>query len=360
MARLASSFGETNVNILDLQIFPSSDGAVDELVLSTPDEWTATNVAELVTAAGAADAHVSECAPHSLRDQAVSYARAAQVISQRPDALEEQLCSVLDARAGQGPRGHEHLVLDDEAGPVVILHRRVAFTDTERARATALHQVAAAAGATTRTPARSPEESLPVQVRRGCLDDSDELVAMHARCSAETVFRRYHTAMPHLPARMAHALLQPEHGWSLVMTSRDGLIGVAMLAVDGTGGADVGIMVEDRWQRRGLGARLMCELAIQAADQRLSTLTCVTQAENTALLATLKNAGLTARITHVDGVIHATTSIAKLSHAPGVHQHKRSIGSVTVPLVSLLHRRSELREIHAGAALIDQTIRDGA
>jgi GNAT superfamily N-acetyltransferase len=170
---------------------------------------------------------------------------------------------------------------------------------TDRARGAALGQVTAA----------------PTVVRRGSAADAELLVAMHGRCSVETVYRRYHAPMPHLALRLARTLMQPARGWSVAMTSGEELVGVAVLARD-DGENDVGLLVEDRWQRRGAGTRLFRAVAGRAADEGATTLHCVAQPDNPAVLATIRRAGLKAHVTLADGLLHITVPVAGLAETP--------------------------------------------
>jgi len=361
MAALAAQCGDQDVNILGLQIFPTTDGVIDELVLHTPSGWASLEVEHLLTRSGARDLQVCECTAHALEDTAVSYARAAHAVIERPETLEDHLCRLLDASPGQGLPGLESLAVDDGDGPPITLQRSWPFTDTELARAVALSQVA---HAITRGPAPTSllhaDASAPAMVRTGSLDDTDLLVAMHARCSADTIHRRYHAPMPYLTRHRARILMQPEDGWSAVATSGDELVGFALLTDDGNGGGAVGLLVEDRWQRRGVGSRLLHALAMRAADQGLTSLSCIMQPDSNAGLATIRRAGLRPHVTWVDGLMQATMSTRRLAGRPRQHESRAFMGRLTTPLVALLHERQELREIYPAADSIDQAIREGA
>ena len=75
LARLAGACGEAGVNILALQIFPDVGSVTDELVLSTPSDWTVRRVQELMLEAGVDSSkgapQVSQAPPSSLTDQPV-------------------------------------------------------------------------------------------------------------------------------------------------------------------------------------------------------------------------------------------------------------------------------------------------
>lgn len=373
LAALAASCGDRLVNILGLQVFPAIDGrVVDELVLHTPGGWDRTQVEELCALAGAHNVTVAPCSPHALEDQPVRYLRAAQVLDERPELLEEQLCTLLDAVPVEGSGSPADLVLDDETGPVVRLARGVPFTDSELARAAELRRLAAAALGAGALPvgtgpagfARTEPRSTPATggpaLRRGRAADAEAVVALHERCSAETIYRRYHAPMPRVNARFARSLLCPADGVSTVVTADGAVVALGMLAT-GPSGPEVGLMVEDRWQRRGLGSRLLLALAEEAADRGMETLTCLVQPDNDAVLHTIHRARLTVRVSRVDGSVVYRIPVGKLRDRPARKKRGRpSMGEITTPLVALLHSRGELREVNPAADLIDQAVRGGA
>ena len=362
MAALAARCGRESVNILGLQIFPAADGrVVDELVLYTPGGWTAQDVEDLCDAAGVSAARVAPCSPHALEDQPVRFLRSAQVVTERPELLEEQLCRLLDGTPGTA--GPHTMSLDDAEGPSVALSREIAFTDAEVARASELRRLVAVALGVVADPAPDVEDGTPgeaaILVRPGSVEDAAGLVAMHARCSAETTYRRYHAPVPHLSPRLARSLLAPTDGVSLVAVVGGEIVATAMVA-GGADGAELGLIVEDRMQRRGIGARLLRAIATEAAARGLDALTCQVQPDNDAVLRTIHRAGLRVRVAWVDGLARYTIPVAGLAGAGRRRGNRPAMGQVTAPLVELLHQRSELREVHPAADLIDQAVRGGA
>jgi RimJ/RimL family protein N-acetyltransferase len=197
-------------------------------------------------------------------------------------------------------------------------------------------------------------------LRPGSREDAAMLIAMHARCSAETIRRRYHTPMPHLSPRLARELLTPQRGQSMVMTSADTLVGIASLARDPDGEYEVGLLVEDRWQRQGIGSRLLRTLAHRAAGQDVTRLTCHVQPDNQALVATIRRAGFVPRIQMVDGLLQARIPLTPLHRPARTRTNKTPISHVTPRLVPLLHARAELREVSPVADIIDHAVREGA
>jgi GNAT superfamily N-acetyltransferase len=374
LAALAASCGDQLVNILGLQIFPAPDGrVVDELVLHTPGGWSAADVEQLCVLAGVDDPVVAAGSPHALEDQPVRYMRAAQAVMERPELLTEQLCRLLDAFPADGLPGLPELVLDDPYGPAVGLSRMVPFTDTELARASELRRLAAVALAVEpdpalllpgeggeEDPATAPATAGSPVLRRGTPRDVRAVVAMHERCSRETLFRRYHAPMPRVTPRLARSLLVPDQGLSMVLTVGDDVVAHGVVAL-GPGGAEAGLLVEDRWQRKGLGSRLLRALAEEAADSAVAALTCQVQPDNDAVLRTIRRAHLRARVNRVDGLTVYRIPVARLEDPDGGPRRGRpAMDELTPPLVALLHGRRELREIYPAADLIDQAVRGGA
>ena len=336
VAALAASLGMAGVNILALEIFPTGGGCVvDELVLSTPDGWTAGDVERLCAEAGVVCVVVRRATTRVLEDQPVRWLRAAQALLADPERLEEQLCTLLGAVAC-GPSQEAGLALTQGAGPPVRLARDVAFTDTEVGRATELRRLAAAALRPGRTPARLPDavpEHLPehrppppagseasrperpgsreVVVRPGVATDAEALVAMHHRCSADVLLRRYRQPVGRLTPRDAVALLEPEGGRSLVVLEGDDLVAAGLVVPD-AGRLLLAFHVEDARQRRGLGARLLRALAVEAAGTGWDEATCLVQPGDSAVLSTVRRAGLLALVSYADGTCHYRLPLARL------------------------------------------------
>ena len=114
LALLATRCGEAGLNILGLQIFPDLGRVTDEMVISTPDTWTAGAVAELVSGAGGDEVSVEPCTTHDLIDQPTRWLTAAHDVVAEPallPALLEKLLGLPGRRApgtGRGAGGSRH------------------------------------------------------------------------------------------------------------------------------------------------------------------------------------------------------------------------------------------------------------
>ena len=334
VAALAASFGVAGVNILALEIFPTGGGCVvDELVLSTPDGWTLGDVEGLCGEAGVVCVAVRRASTRVLEDQPVRWLRAAQALLADPERLEEQLCTLLGA-VPSAPSQEAGLTLTRGAGPSVRITREVAFTDTEVGRATELRRFAGAAlraGRTSTAPEshRDPATGSPsaarhqrpraqqVVVRPGVATDAEALVAMHHRCSAEVLLRRYRQPVGRLTPRDAVALLEPEGGRSLVVLEGDDLVAAGHVVPDGDQ-LLLALHVEDARQRRGLGTRLLRALAVEAVGMGGDEVVCLVQPGDSAVLSTVRRAGLLALVSYADGTCHYRLPLARLRSTPAV------------------------------------------
>ena len=120
-----------------------------------------------------------------------------------------------------------------------------------------------------------------VQIRVAAFQrgDAQGVVAMLRRCSAATLYHRFHgltDGVSHITRVLADAAGQELYGaWS-----GDSCIGLASLAVDGDGSVHIGVLVEDRWQRQGAGSALTGALVDRARDRQLPSLVADVLAED--------------------------------------------------------------------------------
>ena len=94
--------------------------------------------------------------------------------------------------------------------------------------------------------------------------DSMAMLSMLGRCSARSLYRRFHGptgGVPYLQSRLADA----DNGESYVAWAGDACVGFGNIHVCGDT-ADIGLLVEDHWQRRGVGTALLNELVCHARN----------------------------------------------------------------------------------------------
>ncbi|GHJ39107.1 GNAT family N-acetyltransferase [Streptomyces sp. TS71-3] len=167
------------------------------------------------------------------------------------------------------------------------------FTPTEFARARALVELDARLGP--RVPGGRDVLTLPrgqaITVRRADTTDLAAARAMHARCSADTLARRYHGPAGDTDGYLDH-LLSPRFGRTLAAQTASGrIVALGHLLWDGDE-TEVALLVEDDWQRRGIGRELLGRLVAMAVEAGSSHVYAVTRASNTGMVAVMRGLGL--------------------------------------------------------------------
>ncbi|MGA9745968.1 MAG: GNAT family N-acetyltransferase, partial [Nocardioides sp.] len=281
LAALARRCGESGVNVLGLQIFPGVDGVIDELVLKAPEGWTLSDVAELVEAAGGSRVSVGACTEHALVDGPTRYLHAVRRVTHGALLVAEALAGLLDAEADLTPSGSDARLTPvqdslevEVAGHRVEVRRTTPFTATEHARATAFAEALADLHERGLVPDQSRGQAVAgepsvapageVVVRAATVADTAALMAMHDRCSSETVYRYYGAPLARLDLRLARRMLTGD-GATVVAVAEGHIVGIATVTPVVDGRSEVTLLVEDRWQRRGIGTRLLGTATRQAA-----------------------------------------------------------------------------------------------
>jgi GNAT superfamily N-acetyltransferase len=139
--------------------------------------------------------------------------------------------------------------------------------------------------------------------------DADELLAMHERCSAHSRYRRWHGHVRTFPRGYLSALLEPTDAQLGVVAKRDGqLIGFASAARVDEATRELGILVEDSWQRHGIGGQLLTTLVAECITHGTTKLRAEVLLEDAALLAPLRWLGpVCSELSH--GVLRATVDL---------------------------------------------------
>jgi acetyltransferase len=107
-------------------------------------------------------------------------------------------------------------------------------------------------------------DGTPVILRHIRPGDESALTALYERLSPETSYQRFFTVMRRPPPDWAHILANVDYDrrMAIVALSPEGeLIGVARYVYDARAReAEIAIVIQDQWQGRGLGTRLLSEL----------------------------------------------------------------------------------------------------
>ncbi|MDX6311344.1 MAG: hypothetical protein QOF44_808, partial [Streptomyces sp.] len=133
--------------------------------------------------------------------------------------------------------------------------------------------------------------------------------AMHDRCSPATLAQRYHGPVGDAERYLQH-LLSPRFGQTLAVETASGrIVALAHLLWDGDEN-EVAVLVEDGWQRRGIGVELVRRLTDLATGANRDSVYAVTQATNTGMVATMRRLGLPLDYQVEDGTLVITATLS--------------------------------------------------
>lgn len=155
-----------------------------------------------------------------------------------------------------------------------------------------------------------------VRTRYGAEADLASVIAMHHRCSPEALHRRFHAPMPRVRERLAHQLVLPDGGWSVLAELGEEVVGMAVAGPLSCHDLEVGLLVEDGHQGRSIGTRLLRETAADAARRGYRGLHCLTQPDNEAVLGVVRKAGLVALPIWNDGLLHVEIPLTVAAEVP--------------------------------------------
>ncbi|ARF60512.1 MULTISPECIES: GNAT family N-acetyltransferase [Streptomyces] len=313
LAALCLALSGLRVDILTLQTHPLAHGTVDEFLLRAPAPLQAQELSREIAAAGGTSTWIERADAHDLVDtptRVLSLAtRTALDAAELPLALRQLLgrctihslpaVSVTGRETGQsapveGVLEETVMRLRDPSGGVISVERpHLPFTPTEFARARALVELDARLGP--RVPRGKDVLTLPegdeITVRRADRGDLAAARAMHDRCSPDTLGLRYHGPVKDADRYLDH-LLSPRFGRTLAVRTASGrVVALGHLLWDGDE-TEVALLVEDEWQRRGIGSELLARLVAMAGEAGCDSVYAVTQSRNTGMVAAMRALGL--------------------------------------------------------------------
>ncbi|MET9474941.1 GNAT family N-acetyltransferase [Streptomyces sp. NPDC002917] len=309
LAALCIALARHRVDILTLQTHPLAEGTVDEFLLRAPATLQAQQLSRAISAAGGSSTWIERADAHDLVDAPTRIlglaTRTALDAAELPLALRQLLgrCTIhslpavsISGRATgetapvEGVLEETVMRLRDPSGGAITIERPyLPFTPTEFARARALVELDARLGP--RVPGSEHVLTLPegneITVRRADQSDLAAARAMHDRCSDQTLRLRYHGPV-HDADRYLDHLLSPRFGRTLAVQTASGrLVALGHLLWDGDE-TEVALLVEDDWQRRGIGSELLGRLVTLAIEAGCESVYAVTQASNTGMVAAMR------------------------------------------------------------------------
>ncbi|MGW6906157.1 MULTISPECIES: GNAT family N-acetyltransferase [unclassified Streptomyces] len=331
LAALCAALAELRVDILSLQTHPLAEGTVDEFLLRAPGGLPAAEITRAVSVAGGAGTWIERADAHDLVDAPTRVlglaTRTALDAAELPLALRQLLgrCTIrsLPAVPAGGGRGPEPVpmegALEDtvmrlrapEGGVITVERPYLPFTPTEFARARALVELDARLGP--RVPRSQDVLTLPegndITVRRADTGDLAAAKDMHERCSSRTLGMRYHGPVGDADRYLKH-LLSPRFGRTLAVQTASGrVVALGHLLWDGDE-TEVALLIEDAWQRRGIGSELLRRLVGMAVEAGCESVYAVTQSSNTGMVAAMRALGLPLDYQIEEGTLVITARLA--------------------------------------------------
>jgi RimJ/RimL family protein N-acetyltransferase len=306
---LTASLALRSVNILAVQVHTTEGGAVDDFLVDAPDTMSEQELQTAISRGRGRDAFVTRAEAQGLADQPTRALALAARLVHDPDSLGEALVTLLDAAEVRWrPEGtvvlhgfdEERMTLIDPAGgSYEVLRPAPAFTPAEYARAQALVEVG---GALVRRTAEQTTLLLPdgaeLLIRAATGDDVEGVRRLHARSSMRSRQLRYLSG-PQVPSEARlRRMLEPADGLTLLALhvapagGEEQVVAMATLLTEGDLG-EIALLVQDAWQRRGLGTALLRRLTAGAARLGCSALVAHVGADNVAMLRTLRRFGAT-------------------------------------------------------------------
>ncbi len=133
-----------------------------------------------------------------------------------------------------------------------------------------------------------------ITLRRVEVADHPALAAMLERCSLTSRYGRFLGPLRQWPAGHLDAVTAPDsavEGWVAVLDddrAERQVLALASLHQHGPGEAELAVLVEDGWQHRGVGTRLLLLLEEAARCQGMTTLDAVVLSEHAHVLRLLQ------------------------------------------------------------------------
>jgi GNAT superfamily N-acetyltransferase len=165
-----------------------------------------------------------------------------------------------------------------------------------------------------------------IRVRRAVTSDREALTQMFDRCAGRTRYQRFHGYVNAIPDRyLTEALSGTPFHYALVacpdgeladrgftdrgFTDRDAggaIVALASCRVVAEGAAELGILVEDRWQRHGTGGYLLRELVTHAYRGGIRVLKAQILSEQAWIITVLQRYGTCHRVRGGYGTLDVT------------------------------------------------------
>ncbi len=154
----------------------------------------------------------------------------------------------------------------------------------------------------------------PLTVRPIEPGDARRLERLFDRCSPTTVYRRFFSPIQRPPRTALLWFATVDHDRREALVALDGDEIVAVARYDGrsiTDEAEVAVIVEDAWQRRGVGTELVRRLAASARDHGFDRFLATMLPDNRPAVRLLRSLSPAAVVRFEDGGYAATVPLRR-------------------------------------------------
>ena len=309
MARLLRALSLLRIQVVSLSTASAGEGRqLVDLILKSPDDVDRATVIHGIASVGT-DVIVARGVLDDSSDVATRVLHLSARLAADPDAAPQAAADLVLADSWEVTRAAS----GDDASALtlrlqwslerhVILHRiRAPFTKTEQNRASALLDLVSALSQVRGDEVafgwrENVHDGRSVAIRLGRPADTDGVERMHERSSPETRYQRYFTPMNEWREDNLKRIAGGHRGATLVVTDEfDEIIALGNVfpsGPDDVDSAEIAVIVDDAWHRRGVGMLLTERLILVARRLGFTELVAYVLAENRGMLALLRQTGL--------------------------------------------------------------------
>ena len=299
LAQLIRALSTLRVYVVATAVLASGDGTrTIDLAVTVPDKVSADTLLAAAMAAGS-NGHLTQGSPDDGLDLPTRVLDLATELVTNPGSapltaailVEADHFEVTNATEGEDD-DDDVLRLQWTADRHVVLHRDWApFARAEKTRASALLRLASAVSAMAGDAGalgwvEPIKGQATVWIRLARPEDAEAVAAMHERSSEQSRYRRYLSGVSEWRDINLRRLTGGHRGATLVVMSEEGdIVGLGNVfpaAPDDGHAAEIAVIVEDAYQGRGIGARLvrhMLELAERIGFQEVVAIVLAQNAE---------------------------------------------------------------------------------
>lgn len=304
LARVAIRLAELECNVLGVTVLPVPGGVLDEIVVRPGPGVTRADVLAAVDREDCEGVGVCDADVHDLVDPATASLAAARRVVTTPDDLADAVRELLGAEVvtvvpedesnpGRDEAGHRAAFAVGDGRALVARRRWAPFLHQELARVDTLLALRAEVSTNLAGPAVATcADGAELVLRDATAGDTDAVILLHEHCSPSTLARRYRGSTGVLSPRRARELLSPAHGTSVVVVCGREVVALGQLIAAADTPPEVRLLVEDGWQRNGVGTALLRRLSALAASRGHDELVVATGGDAAVAGRTATRAGL--------------------------------------------------------------------